>query len=363
MKQKKTKCPKCHNILTISGNPGETIKITCPSCGTSGKVTFEKDEGSRSQKNMVVLKELTKRYKQLLALDNVSIEIKEGEIFGYIGPNGAGKTTTIKIMVDLIKKTSGETFIDGYPMPEQKEEVHKLIGYLPQQVAFQQWRTVNQALTTFGKLSGMNPQEIERSIVELLDLLKLSDVRYKKIVELSGGMIQKLGLVQALLHKPKLLILDEPLSGLDPESRYQVKQILKDMSKQGTTVFFSSHILSDVQDIATKIGILNWGHIVTIGTMEELKEKLIKENKVEIVLSKNSGKWTKLRSQSGIKKIKEIAPDKLLVHFESKDKSGEIIHQLIEGLLSNDCHIRSITPVVPNLDEVYQQYLNGGGNT
>lgn len=312
--------------------------------------------------NFLVLEGVTKRFKDLLALDNISFTLQEGDIFGYIGPNGAGKTTTIKIIVGLLRQGQGNVFIGGYPMPEKKDEVNKLLGYLPQQVSFQQWRTLDHALTTFGKLSGLNKNELESSIQDVLSLLNLSEVRFKKIVELSGGTIQKVGLAQALLHHPKLLILDEPLGGLDPTSRYQIKKIITDLSKNGTTILFSSHILSDVQDVATKIGVLNWGHLIQVGTLDELIAQFPMKNEIEIVLSKNSGKWIELQSLKQIEKIEEKVPHKILVYLKSGTDVDEIVHQIIQKLLSLECQIRSIRPLSPNLDDVYLQYVKGGGS-
>jgi len=221
---------------------------------------------------------------------------------------------------------------------------------------------VNHALTTFGKLSGLKKNELETSIQDVLSLLNLSEIRFKKIVELSGGTIQKVGLAQALLHHPKLLILDEPLGGLDPTSRYQIKEILRDLSKNGTTIFFSSHILSDVQDVATTIGVLNWGHLMQIGTLDELIAQFPRKNEIEIVLSKDSGKWTELQSMKQIEKIEEQAPHKILVHLRNDINLDDTIHQLIQKLLTLGCQIRSIRPLSPNLDDVYLQYVKGGGS-
>jgi len=312
--------------------------------------------------DFLVLKGVTKRYKDLLALDNVSFSLQEGDIFGYIGPNGAGKTTTIKIIVGLLRQGQGAVSIGGYSMPEKKEEVNKLLGYLPQHVSFQQWRTVDHALTTFGKLSGLNKNELESNIQDALSLLNLSQVRFKKIVELSGGTIQKVGLAQALLHHPKLLILDEPLGGLDPTSRNQIKKIIRDLSKTGTTIFFSSHILSDVQDVATKIGVLNWGHLIQVGTLDDLIAQFPMKNEIEIVLSKDSGKWIELQSLKQIEKIEKKAPNKILVYLKGGTDVDEIVHQIIQKLLSFKCQIRSIRPLSPNLDDIYLQYVKEGGN-
>ena len=358
--EKKIKCIKCGQIITISGSPGETITVTCPSCHTIGKFIFEKTKSSTLEENIVKINNLSKKYKDILALNNVSFNIKKGEIFGYIGPNGAGKTTTIKILVGLLNKTSGHVFINTYEMPEQKSQAHKFIGYLPQKVAFQQWRTLNHALTTFGKLSGMEKNTIQPRINELLEIMDLTKFKNKKIDQLSGGTIQKVGIIQAILHNPSLIILDEPLNGLDPESRYQVKQIFKDLSKNGTTVFFSSHILSDVQDVATKICILDWGRILKIGTLDELKSELVKEKQIEIILSKKSDKFKEISKILGVQNILEKSYEKVLINIDKTVSYDEVIHNIIQTLLKNECRIRSITSLTPTLDEVYQYYLRKG---
>jgi len=360
--EKKIKCTKCGEITTVSGNPGETITVTCPSCHAIGKITFEKIQIYKSEEPIVQIKNISKKYKDILALNNVSFDLKKGEIFGYIGPNGAGKTTTIKILVGLLNKTSGQVFINGYEMPEQKSQAHKFIGYLPQQVAFQQWRTLNHALTTFAKLSGMQKNSIQPKINELLETMDLTKFKNKKINQLSGGTIQKVGIIQAILHNPYLLILDEPLNGLDPESRYQVKQIFKDLSKKGTTVFFSSHILSDVEDVATKICILDWGKILKIGTLDELKTEFVKEKQIEIILSKKTEKFKEINNLIGVQNILEKSDNKFLINIDKTSDSDEIIHNIIKTLLKNDCRIRSIAPTNPALDEIYQYYLRKGGD-
>lgn len=361
--EKIIRCPKCGKTAKCTGKLGETIKVTCVSCGTIGKVIFEDSKDSKSDNTLVSLNNISKKYKDVLAVDNVSFNINKGEVFGYIGPNGAGKTTTIKIMVGLLNKTGGQLYVNGYQMPEQKQKAHRFIGYMPQEIGFQQWRTANHALTTFGKLSGMENITLEKRINEILGLLNIAQYKNKKISKLSGGTIQKLGVAQALLHNPSLLILDEPLSGLDPDSRYQVKKLLKELSKNGTTVFFSSHILSDVQDVATKICIIDFGRIIKIGSLEELKSEFIKENQIEIILSKRSDKFNEINKISGIINIIQKSPKNILVNIEKTIDDDEIIHNIIKTLIKNKCRIRSIAPISPSLDEVYQYYLRKGGMT
>jgi ABC-2 type transport system ATP-binding protein len=306
---------------------------------------------------MITFENISKNYKDVVALINISFEIKEGEIFGYIGPNGAGKTTTIKIMVGLIKDFGGVYNFKNIAISENITQVSRMLGYLPQAVSFQDWRTVDQALTTFGKLSGLNKDELEHQIESLLGLFDLLDMRYKKISKLSGGMIQKVGLIQALLHKPKLLVLDEPLSGLDPASRYEVKSIIKDLSSQGTTVFFSSHILSDVQDIADRIAILKKGKILKIGNIDELKSEFFTSNFLEINCFLNFDNSNELKTIKGVGGIEQLSSTKILIHIQDGYEIDNTYFQILKYLVDNNICIHSFKQVEPNLDEVYLEYI------
>ena len=312
--------------------------------------------GSNSA-NFVVLQNVSKSYGNFRALDKISFKIKEGEIFGYIGPNGAGKTTTMKILVGLISDFQGEVLIDGYQVPKQKDEIHKLLGYLPQNVAFQEWRTVNQALKTFGRLSGLSDMEVGGRITEILDLLALSDVLHKKISQLSGGMIQKVGLAQALLHDPKLLVLDEPLGGLDPLSRHQFKEIVLKLGNKGTTILFSSHILSDVQDVADRIGIINRGKIKQIGTLNELKSSLSSQNVIEVLLSYASDKWHEFKSISKVKSVEQPSPGRILVNLDAGADEDQVIDDIVQSIARLKIKVRGIKLLSPSLDEIYLNHV------
>jgi ABC-2 type transport system ATP-binding protein len=308
----------------------------------------------------VSLQNVTKSYSGFIALDNVSLDIREGEIFGYIGPNGAGKTTTMKILVGLISDFQGQAIIGGYQAPKQKDAIHKLLGYLPQNVAFQDWRTINHALRTFGKLSGLSDAQVEARIPELLDLMGLTEFRHKKISQLSGGMTQKVGLAQALIHDPKLLVLDEPLGGLDPLSRHQFKETVQKLAKNGTTILFSSHILSDVQDVADRIGILNRGKIKQIGSLEELKKRFSTQKIIVVMLSNHNEPWQKLETVEGIKMVEQVTPGKILLTLHSEADEEKVINESVRAIAKLDLHIQGIMPLSPSLDEIYFKYLQEG---
>jgi ABC-2 type transport system ATP-binding protein len=317
---------------------------------------------SAEKNGFVVLRGVSKNFDSFRALDDVSFEIKEGEIFGYIGPNGAGKTTTMKILIGLISDFQGEILIGGCRMPKQKNEVHKLLGYLPQSVAFQEWRTVDHALRTFGKLSGLEDPRLASRIGDVLDLLALSDVRHKKISQLSGGMTQKVGLAQALLHEPKLLVLDEPLGGLDPLSRHKFKEVVLELGKRGTTILFSSHILSDVQDVADRIGIISRGRVKQIGTLNELKSRLSQQQVVEVLLSYASDKWQEFRSIKGVKGVEQPTVGRILVSLDAGVDAYQVIEDIVHSIVRLGISIRGISLLSPSLDEIYFNYVQDGEN-
>lgn len=305
---------------------------------------------------------VTKKFFNVTALNNVSFNLYKGEIFGYIGPNGAGKTTTIKIMVGLIRNFLGNYLLKEYKMPHDNPDIYKMFGYLPQNVAFQEWRTVEHALYTFGILSGIPEFEIEEKIKKTLEYLEISNYLKKKIKNLSGGTIQKVGLAQAILHSPKFLVLDEPLSGLDPEARIRVKNVIKDLRNKGTTVFFSSHILSDVEDVADRVGIINKGRIIRIGSIPELKNYLYKEKRFELQLSYKPDDLnclSKIPLLNRIEKINEY-DYKLFINLDTD--SDFFAHIIIKTLVENDFHIRSFREIIPTLDEIYLEYLKGAEN-
>ncbi len=312
-----------------------------------------------SDASVLELREVTKRYRDVVALDGVSFGVKKGEIFGYIGPNGAGKTTTIKIMVGLLKDFSGEVMIDGRPIHADPLAMQRILGYLPQKAAFQEWRTVEQALSTFGRLSGMSAEEVDSRIPQVLELLGIPETLRRKIPNLSGGTVQKVGMAQAILHKPRLLVLDEPMTGLDPASRFQFKEIFKGLRDEGTTIFFSSHILADVQDIADRIGIIDRGKMLHLGTFSELQARMDVSKDVEVVLARE---WTGKLSQGllgRLRGIDRVGSDKLMVHLKPDADLDETIDMLIGELRASGNRIRSVRPVVPDLEELYVRLFRG----
>lgn len=209
-----------------------------------------------------------RKHSRLLALDKLSLNVEEGHIFGFLGPNGAGKSTTIKLLLGLITPTGGSGSLFGIPVHEK--EARKQVGFLPEDPSFCSYLTAEEFLQLCGKVLHMDKAERKLRIVEMLKTVGLETKARTKISEFSRGMLQRIGLAQALMNMPKLVVLDEPLNGLDPYGRKELKAILLDQKAQGKTVFFSSHILSDVQEMCDQVGILNRGQLIAMGDLKKL---------------------------------------------------------------------------------------------
>jgi ABC-2 type transport system ATP-binding protein len=202
------------------------------------------------------------------ALRNLSLEVREGEIFGFLGPNGAGKTTTIHLLLDLMRPTSGTAQMFDRPAGDAK--VRRRLGYLPESVNLHTHYTGRGLLEFYAALTGIPPAARAGRIDQLLRLLKLEEAAHRPVTKYSKGMLQRLGFAQALLHEPDLIILDEPTSSLDPVGRKEFRDILLELKRQGKTVFISSHILSEVESVCDRVAIMEKGELKRIGTLQEL---------------------------------------------------------------------------------------------
>jgi len=231
---------------------------------------------------MLLLQNVTKKYGQFIAVNNLNLSIDKGELFGFLGPNGAGKTTTIKMITGLLSPTSGNIYLDGKDVWQNPIESKMKIGYIPDQPFLYDKLTGREFLYFSGGLYGLNKDYLTNRINELLELLKIESWVDKRTEEYSQGMKQRITIASAFLHNPKLIVVDEPMVGLDPQSAYVVKKFFSDSVKNGITIFMSTHSLNVVEEICTKVGIINKGNIIFddyLSALSKLKEE--KNNNLE----------------------------------------------------------------------------------
>jgi ABC-2 type transport system ATP-binding protein len=214
------------------------------------------------------------RRRKIHALQGLDLEIEKGEIFGFLGPNGAGKTTTIKILAGLIKPSSGKAFVLGKPAGEVESRAR--IGFLPEQPYFYDYLTGREFLNFCAKFFPMTEQERKQRINSLLSLVGLDSARDLALRKYSKGMLQRIGLAQALVNDPELVILDEPMSGLDPLGRKEIRDLISGLKEKGKTVFFNTHIISDVEIICDRVGIIDKGRLLKVGVVEEIASASIR---------------------------------------------------------------------------------------
>lgn len=221
---------------------------------------------------MIRTEHLIKKYGGLVAVNDLNLDIAQGQCFAFLGPNGAGKTTTIKLLAGLLKPTSGRALVGGHDIQKDPVAARKLLGFVPDMPFLYDKLDPMEFMLFIGQLYGMNRPAVVRATDELFDLFDLDETRRQLIENLSHGTRQRLVIASALLHEPKVIIIDEPMVGLDPRSARVVMNVLKRRSRGGVTVFLSTHILSIAEELADQAGILNHGKLIAVGTIDQLRE-------------------------------------------------------------------------------------------
>lgn len=235
-----------------------------------GHEETKKEWGVKNLTGIIVAENLSKSYRDRKAVDALTLHIQEGEIFGFLGPNGAGKTTTIRLLTGILKPDQGEIAIDQRLLSQQKKEVAQVIGVMSESPGFYDWMTAAEYLSFFAHLYRINEDRLEERIDALLLEVGLLKRKHSTIGALSHGMRQRLGLARALINSPKILFLDEPTLGLDPQGQKDIQQLLKRLNIEGVTIFLSSHLLNEISNLCSRIGIINKGKLVAEGTIDDL---------------------------------------------------------------------------------------------
>jgi len=233
---------------------------------------------------IIETKDLKKRYGKFDAVDSLSLEVPAGSIYGFVGPNGAGKTTTMRMLTTLTRPTAGQAWVAGHSVTQEPRAVRRAIGYMPDEFGVYDDMRVWEYLDFFAACYDIPEANRRRLIDDLLELVDLSHRRDDMVDKLSRGMKQRLSLARTLAHDPSILILDEPASGLDPRARVEIRELLVELSKMGKTIFFSSHILADVSEICTHIGIIEGGQMVAQGSMQDMRSQLMPHREIMVTV-------------------------------------------------------------------------------
>ncbi len=310
---------------------------------------------------MIEVRNLAKYYKRVRAVDGISFRVEEGDIFGFIGPNGAGKTTTIKILATLLLPTSGVATVGGYDVVSDSDKVRQMLGYMPDYFGVYNDLLVWEYLDFFAAAYKI-PRTRRVGIID--DVLQLTDLVVKRdafVAELSKGMKQRLCLARTLIHNPKVLILDEPASGLDPRARIEMRELLKELKNMGKTVFISSHILTELSDFCNKVGIIEAGKMVVSGEVDEILKAVSKGQLVTVKVPKGETQ-TVVNAVAGLAQVLEarvLDDDEVELHF---DGAADDLPGLMQALLAAGVKVQSFKESVNSLEDIFMKVTKGQVN-
>ncbi|ENQ3108029.1 ABC transporter ATP-binding protein [Bacillus cereus] len=300
--------------------------------------------------NALEIKNLTKKFGDFIAVDNMSLAIKQGEIFGFLGSNGAGKSTTINMIAGLLRSNEGEICILGKNVKRHNHFAKMNIGIVPQDLAIYEELTAYENVKFFAGLYGLRGAELKARVEEALQFVGLSDKHKSYPKNFSGGMKRRLNIACAIAHRPKLIIMDEPTVGIDPQSRNYILQSVRKLNEMGSTIIYTSHYMEEVEEICTKIAIVDHGKIIAEGTKEQLKAIITDTKDIWIeVKSLENMDVNQLKEISGVKAV-QIEENVIKVN---SDTGVNNLNKIIQYFISHDVEIRSVEEQAPNLETVF----------
>lgn len=306
---------------------------------------------------MVEIKNLRKEYKNLVAVKGLSLSLEAGDIFGFIGPNGAGKTTTIKMLATLLTPSSGVALVDGINVADHPEEVRSRIGYMPDAFGvyddFKVWEYLDFFASAYRVPKGDRPGLIDM----VLDLTTLTEKKDAYVEELSRGMKQRLCLAKTLVHDPKVLLLDEPASGLDPRARIEIKELLKELKAMGKTIIVSSHILPELADFCTSVGIIERGELIVAGPIEAIMQQVVGGRILEIRVPPEDRQKSEqlLAHVAHVRGVKLIGETLRVEYGGTLDDQSEVLLALIQG----GARVQSFAEQDTDLEDIFLRVTKG----
>lgn len=298
----------------------------------------------------IKLNNVIKRYGSNLAVDNITLEIENGEIFGLLGPNGAGKSTTIKMIMGLLKANSGEITVNGIDVRKNSLEAKKILGLVPQELAIYENMTARENVDFLARLYGLRGKDLKEKVNEALEFTGLMEKEKEVVKKFSGGMKRRLNIACAIVHQPEIIIMDEPTVGIDPQSRNHILQSIKELNKRGATIIYTSHYMEEVEAICSRVGIIDFGKLIALGSKNELVNAASEEQKITIEAYNISF--------SPIDEIKKING---VIHVDLKENTIEIItkcaneslQKILSKLLEGSVVVRNIEIKEADLESVF----------
>lgn len=305
---------------------------------------------------MLEIKGLTKNYGRFTAVDGLDLTVEKGEIYGFVGPNGAGKTTTMKIICGLLPVDKGQVRVAGIDVTKDIRKAKELIGYMPDFFGVYDNLKVTEYLDFYASVYNINPKDRKRICDDLLELVDLQDKRDAYVDSLSRGMKQRLCLARCLVHNPELLVLDEPASGMDPRARVEMKEILRTLKDLGKTIMISSHILPELAELCTSIGIIDRGKIVISGTVDEIMQQVYSKRFIKVRIAGKMEEAVKVMKESPLVTNINAGENSIEAGFEGND---EEMAMLLKELVMRDVPVISFGQMDGNLEDVFMKVTKG----
>jgi len=302
--------------------------------------------------DIISVKNLVKKFEDVTAVDNISFTVKKGEIFAFLGPNGAGKTTTIHILTTLLKPTEGTAIVAGHDVREDSAEIRKRIGIVFQDSSLDRELTAYENMYIHGKIYNVDGRDLRKRIEDLLKFVELGKFKNKVVKNFSGGMIRRLEIARALLHRPEILFLDEPTLGLDPQTRAHIWEYIKNMKEEHEmTIFLTTHYMDEAEQLAERIGIIDHGKIIAEGSPEELKKRIGKD----VIYLRFSDKTENCMETELVKNCKILPDGRMELGVEN---AAEALPRIFEAAMKKGQKIMEVSYHSPTLNDVFL-YLTG----
>jgi ABC-2 type transport system ATP-binding protein len=310
---------------------------------------------------MIEIRDLTKKYGSFIALDHLNLSLEEGIVFGFVGANGAGKSTTFSILATLLSPTSGDALINGKSVIKEPKEVRKQIGYMPDFFGVYDQLKVDEYLDFYGASYGIGTQDRKVLIPQLLELVNLTNKRFEYVDLLSRGMKQRLCLARALIHDPKVLILDEPASGLDPRARVEMRDILRNLKSMGKTILISSHILPELAEMCDEIGVIDNGKLIAHGNVATIQAQLQGEKRIVIKVFDCLNEVRAFLEEDPLVSSIDVMDNRLEIAFNYRGTDREQIMLLKKAMLA-DLPIYALSEEEKDLEDVFMAITKGADN-